>query len=233
MPRLSIISHFYGHPERVLSQIEHWSKISPDLLSELEFILVDDCSEVPVVLPPNNLNLRLFRITTDIPWNQGGARNLGAFQAKGDWALFFDIDQKLELDTLGMLLKVTSIEDMATTMFFLRIRSLVDVQTNQSLSAHPNTFLVNLSEFKNHGMYDEDFSGHYGYEDLYLNPVWEKNGGRRILLDAPVFFEDLGFGTTNFNRDVERNKELFAEKVRSGARNSPGILRFEWQEVAT
>lgn len=231
MPKLSIISHFYNHPAMVERQIAHWRSIPGEYLRDIEFILVDDCSEDQPVIDKGPLNLRLFRIVSDIAWNQAGARNLGTFQASGDWALFFDIDQKLNLETVPLLLA-----SLATlqrrTMYYLRIKELIDVTVNEPLSNHPNTFLVPLADFKTMGRYDEDFTGHYGYEDLYMPRVWETAGGQRVLLNTPVFFEDMKFGTGNFDRDLSRNLALAQQKLAAGCRNSPGILRFDWQEVA-
>lgn len=230
MPKLSIISHFYNHPAMVERQIAHWRSIPPELAQHIEFILVDDCSEQLPNIERGHLNLRLFRITSDIAWNQAGARNLGTYQASGEWALFFDIDQKLYLDTLPLLLG--SLDRLARrTMYYLRIKELIDITVNEPLSNHPNTFLVPLGDFKVMGRYDEDFAGHYGYEDLYMPRVWETAGGQRVLLNTPVFFEDMDFGTGNFNRDLSRNLALAQQKMAAGCRNSPGILRFDWEEV--
>ena len=230
MPKLSIISHFYNHPTMVEQQIAHWQSIAPEFLRDIEFILVDDCSEELPTIVRGNLDLRLFRITSDIMWNQAGARNLGTYHASGDWALFFDIDQKLMLDTVPLLLaNLDTLQKQ--TMYYLRIKELIDVTVNQPLSNHPNTFLVPLADFKVMGRYDEDFTGHYGYEDLYLPRVWEAAGGKRAMLNTPIFFEDMKFGTGNFNRDLSRNQTLALQKVAAGCRNSPGILRFDWQEV--
>jgi hypothetical protein len=167
-------------------------------------------------------------VITDIAWNQPGARNLGAFHATGEWGLFFDIDQLVNIDALGtLLLKLDTFDKR--TMYSLRIKELVNILNNENLSHHPNTFLVNMQKFKTYGMYDEDFAGHYGYDDLYLPRVWEHNGGKRLLINDPVFFEDMGFGNTKFSRDLEHNKALAIEKINAGCKNSPGILRFEWE----
>lgn len=96
------------------------------------------------------------------------------------------------------------------------------------MANHPNTFFVNLAKFKQFGMYDEDFSGHYGYEDLYMPQVWEKNGGKRSLFNGADYFKDLGFGTRNLDRDLTRNLALAQFKLATGSKNSTSILRFEW-----
>lgn len=230
MPKLSIVSHFYNHPEMVERQIAHWKKIPAHLLAHIEFILVDDCSEQVAKIDKGGLNLRLFRVISDIPWNQAGSRNLGAFNASGEWALFFDIDQQINIETVEMLLGNLAILDQQT-MFYMRIKELINILNNQNLANHPNTFLVHMKEFKTMGMYDEDFAGYYGYEDLYIPRVWETAGGKLGFLSSPVFFEDMGFGTKNFDRDLERNKSLMIQKMTSGCKNAPGILRFVWEEV--
>jgi glycosyltransferase involved in cell wall biosynthesis len=229
-PKLSIISHFYNHPLKVERQLAHWAKAPADYLKFTEFVLVDDCSEDRPTIEKSILDLRLFRVISDVPWNQGGARNLAAFHARGEWGLFFDIDQELNLDTLPLLLANLDRLD-PTTMYYLRIKELINVQNGEHLHNHPNTFLVNMTAFREWGMYDEDFSGHYGYEDLYMPRVWDKNGGRRAFLGDQVFFEDLGFGTQNFTRDLDRNKALAMTKLSEGCRNSPGMLRFRWEAV--
>lgn len=230
-PFLSIICNFYGYPERVAEQVLHWNQLPREVLERVEFVLIDDCSDTPVELPDHNLNLRLFRVTSDIPWNQGGARNLGATKAQGVWALFFDIDQRIQLETLPLLINLLEKANPRNTFLYLRIRHLIDIQNNQSLPCAPSTFLTHLGDFRERGMYDEDFTGHYGYEDLYLIAAWEKRGGNRIVLEQPIFFDDMGFGTLAFDRDKERNGRLMNEKIKAGCPESPDILRFGWVEV--
>jgi glycosyltransferase involved in cell wall biosynthesis len=230
MKKLSIISHFYNHPEMVMKQITYWESLPQNFLGRVEFILVDDCSEDQPTFAPTHLDLKVFRITTDIPWNQAGARNLGIFNASGAWALYFDIDQKFYAGPMDMVLNQLDHLD-AQTLYYFKINSLIDVVNNASLTHHPSTFLVNVASFKRMGMYDEDFAGHYGYEDLYMPQVWERNGGKRTLFSTPDFFEDTGFGTTNLNRDLTRNAALGEEKMRNGILNSTGILRFHWKQL--
>lgn len=230
MKKLSVISHFYNHPEMVEKQIAHWNKIDPVFLNLMEFILVDDHSEDVPHLVKTGIDLRYFRVITDLEWNQAGARNLAAYHATGEWSLFFDIDQHINLEAVPMLLANLDRLDKRT-LYYMRIKELINILTNENLENHPNTFLVNTREFRTHGMYDEDFVGHYGYEDLYMPRVWERSGRKRGFLSDPVFFEDLGFGTTKLDRNLDRNMALALKKIEQGCKNSPGMLRFEWEEV--
>jgi glycosyltransferase involved in cell wall biosynthesis len=230
MPKLSIISHFYNHPEKVERQLAYWNSWDPALLAQLEFIVVDDCSEDRPAIDAPNIDLKAFRVITDVPWNQGGSRNLGAYNASGEWAMFFDIDQQCNPGPLAAIVaRLGTLDPM--TMYHFKIKELIDVTVNEPLQYHPNTFLVNLAKFKLHARYDEDFSGHYGYEDLYLQRVWEGHGGSRVLFNDAEFFEDTGFGTSNLNRDLSRNNALAHDKLRTGCKTAPGILRFEWEQL--
>lgn len=229
-PKLSIVTHFYNSPEKIERQVAAWKKIDAAVLRLIEFIVVDDGSaEVPTI-DCTGLPLRMFCIKTDIPWNQGGARNLGAFHASGEWGLFFDVDQLLLVDTLpSLLFSLAGLN--ADVMYFLRANGVFDSNVSMPMVHHPNTYLVNVSRYRVYGMMDEDFSGYYGFEDLYMQRVWESSGRRRLLLDGSVFFDDVGFKTPALNRDLERNKALAHQKLAEGCKNSPGILRFEWEEV--
>jgi hypothetical protein len=231
MPMMSMITHFYNHPLQVQEQISYWESLPATLLSQLEFIVIDDCSEYAPTWRPTKLDLKVFRITSDIAWNQPGARNLATFHASGAWAIYADIDQRFHPDPIQAVLdSLTNLDVM--TMYYLRSDNLLDPNNKEGkLPCHPNTYLVNLSSFKICGMFDEDFAGHYGYDDLYMPMVWEKNGGKRVILPEVNYFDDLGFGTTNLSRDLSHNKHLAEQKVMNGAKNSTGMLRFEWEPV--
>jgi glycosyltransferase involved in cell wall biosynthesis len=230
MPSLSLVTHFYNHPERVQDQLAYWATLPAKILSRVEFVVVDDGSRQRPVVNASGLDLRLFRINSDIAWNQSGARNLGAFHANGDWAIFFDIDQKLHADPIRRILEhLYKLDDM--TMYYLRSDNATDANIGTMLPFHLNTFLVKLRNFRTYGMFDEDFAGHYGFEDLYMSHRWERSGGKRAVLEDFNYFEDLGFGTTTLDRDLSRNKLLQEQKLRDGCRNAPGILRFEWEQV--
>ena len=230
-PNLSIISHFYNEHEWVNKQIAHWQQINPQFRDFFEFILVDDFSDEKYKLPKTDLNIRLFRVTDDIPWNQGGARNLATFHATGSVALFADIDQHIKIEFLERL--CVSVPNIQRNMihFFKSNPPLINIQNGETLIHHPNSFFVNLKDFKTLVHYDEDFVGHYGFEDVFLLRAWEKLGGKVTLVNEDVSSQ-LPFGTLSLNRDIKTNEALIQKKVFfEDCKMSNSILRFSWEEV--
>jgi hypothetical protein len=100
------------------------------------------------------------------------------------------------------------------------------------MDVHPNTFLVEAAMFRTVGMYDEDFSGNYGYEDLYLTYYyWDQYGGKRAILGDRRFFQDQNFRTTNLARDLAVNKAKLQQKILMGVPRPHSFVRFHWQKI--
>ena len=230
-PRLTIISHFYNKHEWVDKQINHWQHLNSNLRDQFEFILVDDFSDEEYALPNNDLNIRLFRVTDDIPWNQSGSRNLAMYHATGTIALFIDIDQHMKIDFLERLAGASENIQRNTIYFFKIDPPILNIQNGEYLNHHPNSFFVNLQDYKTKIHYDEDFAGGYGYEDVFLFRAWEKLGGKMTFVNEEVS-SDLPFGTTNLDRDIKRNEDIIKKKIfEENFKVSPSILRFNWREV--
>ena len=63
-------------------------------------------------------------------------------------------------------------------------------------------------------MYDEDFAGHYGYEDVFLPFVLYSECDKRTVLNNPCFFEKKqNFHTTNLDRDLAHNRRMISQKT--------------------
>ena len=236
--KITIVSHYYNHHEEVNRQIKHWESMKGFSNKEIEVILIDDFSEKVYEPPTSRINIRHIRIDKDIPWNQGGCRNLGAYLARGEWLLIFDIDQYLNPNALAIISQNLSQLDK-NTLHYLKCKPIYNSVDNVTADFHPNSYLVNTDTFRRIGMYDEDFCGHYGYEDLFLPIAWERNGGKRTLLGGVDFFDaDLPFETSNLDRDLEYNKQLSSQKLMRLQNLEPktlwrpeGILRFSWHEL--
>lgn len=228
MKKLSLISHYYNSHEKAQDLIDYLAQAKPETLEHLELVIVDDCSNEERQLSAPNFSLKYLRIIDDIPWNQAGARNLGALTSEGRWQLFFDIDQRISYDGLDYV--VEHCDGLAdTVMHYFLVNNFIDSNTNEQLTVHPNTFLVNANKFRLHGLYDEDFAGNYGYEDLYLPYLWERNGGTRAIMGNEFYFTDQHFKTTTLNRDLEPNKIISTYKLMNGLKRPKSLLRFEWK----
>jgi glycosyltransferase involved in cell wall biosynthesis len=232
VPKLSVITHFYNS-NWIVDRVAEWKSLPNWVLRDTEFIVVDDCSPEPLPLDLTGLNARYFRVTTDIAWNQAGARNLGVAQSRGDWLLMHDVDQYFYSsffeEALRRIYKTTLAQD---TMYFVRIKELMNIQNGEALIHHPNSFLVSRQTFMDYGMYDEDFVGCYGYEDVYLVRAWVARGLKRELIE-PVYCEGRGGGTMNLDRDLARNLNLCLDKLEKlgPASYKRPILRFDWTRV--
>ena len=185
MKPLTLITHHYNGHDRVITLLDHIASFAEEIRSKLSIIVVDDYSDESQALPQYDLDITQYRVLTDIPWNQCGARNLGVFMSETPWALLFDVDQHPRERGIKYILHHYE-QLQPDTMYSFRVSNYLDANDHQALEVHPNTLLVPVTNFKEFGMYDEDFAGNYGYEDLYLPVMWEMRGGKRIVLGPPI-----------------------------------------------
>lgn len=228
-PALTLITHVYNAQGPVDLQLARWRAFSPELLQRLEFIVIDDCSDTPLQVDMGangpDLNLRLLRVTDDIAWNMPGCRNLAAVQAAAPWLLFFDVDNTTPEANIARLVDALPRLDAAKLYVFRRTEGGVDVEP------HINTFLITRRGFFQAGGYDEDFCGHYGFEDVVFRHMWRRHvGGETLLTD--IAFEQLGHRTAGLSRDTTRNEALARVRAAGGFPKPKGMLRFGWQEAA-
>ena len=229
--QLTLITHYYNHTDKVKELIDHLSSFRSELRNRFELVVVDDNSEELAVFTSPHLNLRQYRIESAINWNQAGSRNLGVMMSTKEWLLLFDADQLLVEESFARIINSLDYLD-ASTLYYFNVENFIDSNLNQPLTVHPNSFLVKSQRFKEWAMYDEDFAGNYGYEDLYLPYVWERSGGTRQLVGDMVLFRDKGFKTINLNRNLDINKALAERKILEGCRRPTHLLRFNWSLVS-
>lgn len=224
MTRLTIISHIYNAQAGLDHHLALWRQYDPALLAQLEFVIVDDCSTPPLVADRQGLNLRLLRVDDDIDWNMPGCRNLAAVQARSDWLLFFDIDNVTTQANIARMVNATPQLDRGRLHVFSRHHD------GEVVEPHINTFLISRWGFFKAGGYDEDFAGHYGFEDVLFRSLWRRHVGTEVLL-PDIVFQQMGWRTNNLNRDTTRNQALANYKAALGMPKPKGVLRFAWAEV--
>jgi hypothetical protein len=226
---LSLVTHHLNGHHKVQALLLELSKLDEQVRAQFEIIIVDDCSDKVIIPQINGLNLKAYRVTDDIPWNQAGARNLGCLMAESPWVLFFDIDQVPLEDSVSIILR--SIQDLESNcLYYFYVKDFIDSNLKKQLDIHPNTFLANTQRFKTTCMYDEDFAGHYGYEDLYLPYVWEFYGGKRLILGNQPLFKDTKFKTEKLDRSSLINEALALKKINTGIKKPNSFIRFSWED---
>lgn len=223
MPVLSVITHVYNAQDGIDFQSRIWRTYSREVIESLEFIVIDDHSVPPLVVDSSDIRLRHFRVEDDIDWNMAGCRNLGALHASANWLLYFDCDNIITAEQMQALIQSISTLDPRKLYVFNRL------EEGRLVDPHINTFLISRAGFFEVGGYDEDFVGHYGYEDVLFRNMWRMQMDGEVLI-TNIAFNQMGWRTENLNRDLDRNKNLIQKKVIEGCKKPMSLIRFNWKE---
>ena len=188
----------------------------------MHFVIVDDCSPLLFDIPKLNLNITWLRITDDISWNQGGARNLGVIYAKSDKILISDLDLEFPEHTLKKMINAKN----PGKHFYKIYRK--NKKTGMIRSGHPNTFFMSRARFIRFYGYDEEYSGGYGAEDYRFVKFLKYHGSWQHHLSKRYFC----YKREEINRDIS-----YHSLERNFERNSPIDQRkrselLEWGEEA-
>jgi len=222
---LTIVYTYYNSNKAVEIQIDNWSRYPIELMKKLHFVLVDDCSKSKADLAINfPINLALLRVTDNIPWNQPGAKNLGFKFAKTDWVFTSDIDHVLQPEMCKKLIELK--KDKKTVYYFSRL-----TDKGESRGSHPNSFLIHKDVFWELGGYDEDFCGHYGYDDILLRTMIQSHC-KTEHLNSVYLINYPSLCSSDLDRNRRKNKRLLKRKkkqLQKGKYQNKKITRFNWE----
>lgn len=231
---LTYVTHFYCNQhsiDSVTDLLKQYETYPSELLDRIEFIIVDDCSPLEYTMPDLNLNFRWLRITTDIPWNQGGARNLGVTYAKSDKILMSDLDHAFPVETLAYLANHRN-----PGRHFYKLRRK-DPQGN-IYKGHSNLFFMSRARFFRFYGYDEEYCGNYGAEDYRFVKYQKYQGSRQSYLPACAWcyervvdreqsYHSLTRDLTA-NTPVDRRKKAECDAFGQEYGHSRMFLNFSW-----
>lgn len=236
--KLSYITHFYLERglEPVTSLLERYrEELTPQELDQIQFVIVDDGSPLPEYTPPDlGLNVTWLKIIDNIPWNQGGARNLGALYAKSDNILLIDLDWRMGREGFRWMLKKRCCG-----------RNIYKFPECGRKRGHSNLWFMSRGHFFRYFGYDEQFSGGHGGEDYFFFKLHQYSGSRIFYL-PPKYCTYNRFKTGelvkesyhSLPRDHSRN-DLIGQRVREGIEkygfeggHSRIFLNFRWKVVA-
>lgn len=193
----------------LLDLLHYYASFSQDVLARMEFIIVDDHSPIAVAIPTSiNLNYRLFRITDDILWNQGGARNLGAVHSVQKMILT-DCDHYFPEK---LLQKVLASKVPKNTLYTFKRNDA----NGRVIIGHRNSFYTSKHVFFKALGVDEEFCGNYGCEDIMFRKFAKRLGiklrhlTRRVKIFTPEIDRDKSYH--NLLRNGDANTLLIKKK---------------------
>lgn len=234
--KVTYVTHFYCDKEDSINALyrllETFATYSKEVLDQVHFVLVDDCSSIEVPPKDFGLNITWLKITDDIPWNNPGARNLGVTYAKSDNIVITDTDHLLPEDTLAYLCT----RGRCGRNFYKFRRRRPDGSTGRG---HSNLFFMSRGRFMELFGYDEQFCGHYAHDDMWFVKFKKWHGCRQMYLPAKYkskLRRDITKGETHsLNRDQSINTALYEGKRKEtalygdGRGHSRNFLDFNWK----
>lgn len=246
----TLIVPFYRNVEMLKRQLAHWAYYDP----AIKIILVDDGSpeSAESVIKESGFSwatfkasLSVYRITKDIPWNRGGARNLGATVCDTAWLMHMDIDHVLPIQCSNRLLDCNLVKP--TTWYrFPRFRvGKADETRNKDLiprestfgqiKPHIDSYLCTKNLFWLAGGYDEDYSGCLGGGSPFLQnltrtaPVGLMPQDVHLHVYTRSTCKDASdFSLSRDPAEYSRRRQL---KEKEGRAKGVNPLRFDWERV--
>ena len=252
MIRLSFIVPFYNVEPYIEECIR--SLYNQDVpQEEYEVICVDDCSPdgsraIVEHLQKEYPTLRLLTHATNK--RQGGARNTGLREAKGEYVWFVDSDDYLKPNCLKDMLELAEKEDLDVLKFYFDRENgkeemlasegvvsgsslIFDVQTNIHLSMRCCSAVQQIikREFlQRNGII---FAENVQYEDDDFSYQIHALAGRtRLIAQKPYVVRSTPNSTTRRQNDFRRVRDIYALSVRMTALK-PMLLQYDgrWDDV--
>lgn len=205
LDKLTIYFPYYNQVNALKNQLEHYSNFTREIRDKIIIFIVDDGSEKKALdhigkKYLRNLNIILYRINIDIPWNQPEANNLAMSNVSTDYVLRIDIDHFIDEPNLSKLMN----SDLNLNKNFYKFKRKKN--DNTSLKSHPNTYLISQKKYLEVKGYNESLCGNYGHDDFdFLARI--KKLIKSVLLNNVTIRVITEHSTKGLVRDSTINKK--------------------------
>lgn len=223
---IEILVPYYMNREMLELQLDNWESWPPYVRKHTHITIVDDGSPEPLnVRDRRTLNLSIYRIQENIPWNIAGAKNLLATVCQADWFLMHDIDYLFPFEAFANIRQLDTSKPKRYYNFMVR-----NVTPPARLRESKIAFYMHRSSFWEVGGYNENLSGGWGLQASDLRRRLEKAGIRpNVEKDIVMLHYDLcdvsDANTTEWSRDSTENLAKFKQL------DLAMPLNFEWECV--
>ena len=234
---ITIVLTYYENGGILDRHLEEWASYAQHVKEQLRAVIVDDGSpkdHAEKHIKQIGFPIECYRIKQNIPWNVGGARNLGMDRAPDGSCLLTDIDHLLTRDNAEVL--IYQMQFLEPSEFATLARRWAD---GRKLHSHPNSFVLQRSLYWQTGGVDEDWSGWWGAGEQVFRKTLHSIGrwvdlinvhlthyGRDDIADAST----REWGRKNSAWDWRNNPKL-VEKARRAPYIAENPLRFDWERV--
>lgn len=220
--------------------LENFQRYSDRVKAQIEWIIVDDHSPEPALDEVRQAEketkgrIKLLRVDDDIPWNQHGARNLGAREAQSDWLLMTDMDRLIVEDHMAQVLDYIKSGKMSPAHHYkplgLNMKYLTVWGGEKPIV---NQFFCTKEAYWECGGYDEDYCGIYGGDGPLLRAL-EAKYPLKFMRDIIMFRYDRHIVPDATTTDLDRGRGEYAKlskkKQREGNTFPRNHVRFQWHE---
>lgn len=243
MPKATLVCPFYRNVSMLTHQLEVWEQYPEGL----DIIVVDDGSPepaLPLVKASKRTDIKVFRIEKDIPWNRGGARNLGSRMADTKWLIHIDIDHVLPPECVPALLDYRA--DAKQFYRFERFRRGMADETRKKdaldpkvtygpIKPHGDSYMVAHDMYWRVGGYDEDYSGCLGGGSPFLKQL-EAAAKPSVLppsIHLEVYTRSVIADASDFSLNRDTSEYSRRRKAKESLHNTQAKnpLRFTWSRV--
>lgn len=243
MNEFTLIVPFYRNVEMLRRQAAAWAEY-PD---NVKVLLVDDGSperaeDVIAELSYSPGNLSIYRIDVDIPWNRGGARNLGTQEARTEWVVHVDIDHLLTPDQAEKL--VAFFPKRRKWYKFRRFRvgkadetrmkdDIPREQEYGEIHPHMDSYLIQKELYWEAGGYNENFSGCLGGGSDFLRILGALSEPAVLMTSLEVYTRSVVKDASDFalSRGKGEYAKRRAEMRRTNTLKGANPIRFKWHQV--
>jgi len=232
MKKITIITTFYNQNDFLKKVVLDWISWTDAVRDQFSFCILDDYSETIAteVLKDtdlSNLDLSIYRVTDDIPWNQHGATNLGIQECSTEYVMVIDMDTIVSENLAVELLKLANLNVENVAYRFNRMK-----KDGSVYKIHPKVCLINKKEFWEVGGYDEDFCGNYGGNDMWFWYRWAHHN-KQVENKSDLYLGMRNeFGRApNMVRCAKHNTHLFKIKQKRKDVFPKDFIRFGWEKL--
>lgn len=246
----TLIVPYYRNVEMLKRQLAHFAYYD----DRIQIIVVDDGSPEPAIDVLNRTGftwntyggrLQMYRILKDVPWNRGGARNLGSQLCKTQWLMHMDIDHVMPIPCSK---EIFELDNLKPTLWYRFPRYRVgaaDETRNKDLiprdaefgaiKPHIDSYLCTKNLYWLVGGYDEDYSGCLGGGSPFLQQL-EKAAPVGLMpadVHLHVYTRSTCADASDFSLSRDTSEYSRRRKHKESHKNTRAKdpIRFQWERV--